>query len=206
MRAGSVTRAALACAVCLAVAAAAPVDDALALLKQKRYPEARAALEKILAADPANAPACYYLALDLQRGPEPSLDQARGWLEKAVKLAPDKEPYLAEYGGVSLLIADRDNSFVAALEGRNAMVKAIAMNPADLDARDGLMQFYAKAPWPLGDPDKALELAAEIGKRDPRKGSAAYLLLAKVFKAQGHADREQAAADAAQRLAPRRAD
>ena len=116
MRAGRILCAATLAALVLGTAAAAPMDDARALLAQKRYPEARAAFQRILDADPSNAAACYYLALALQRGPSPSLDQARSWLEKAVKLAPANEPYLAQYGGVCLL-ADRGRYFIAALGG-----------------------------------------------------------------------------------------
>jgi hypothetical protein len=44
------------------------------------------------------------------------------------------------------MMADRDSSFSLAMEGRDAMARAIAENPADLGACEGLMRFYAKAP------------------------------------------------------------
>jgi tetratricopeptide (TPR) repeat protein len=180
---------------------AAQVGDAIALYKHRRYGEARAALERIVASDPSNAPACYYLAMTLQRAAPPSLDPARAWLSKAVRLAPENETYLAEYAGVTLLIADRDNSLGLALDGRDAMAKAIAMNPADLEACEGLMRFCAKAPWPLGEPDHALALAAEIAKRDPRRGSAAYRLIAGLFEKQGRKEQALSASLEAERLA-----
>ena len=80
------------------------------------------------------------------------------------------------------------------------MARAIAANPADLEAREGLMQFYAKAPWPLGDPDKALAMAGEIAKRDPKRGVEAYRSIEVLFGRNGR--KEQAvAASQAQRLA-----
>jgi tetratricopeptide (TPR) repeat protein len=82
------------------------------------------------------------------------------------------------------------------------MAEAIRMNPADIDAREGLMKFCAKAPWPLGDPGKALDLANEIAKRNPRRGEAAYHLIAVLFEKQGRIHEAQAAAQAAQDLAP----
>jgi predicted Zn-dependent protease len=42
-----------------AAALAGPLDDAIALYHAKQYPEARAALEKLTAAEPKNAAACY---------------------------------------------------------------------------------------------------------------------------------------------------
>jgi len=206
---GAHVRAALICTGLLAglcegpgaAVAASPVDDAIGLYRQRRYGEARAALERVMATEPANAAACYYLALALQRVAPPSLDSARRWLAKAVRLAPQDETYLAEYAGVTFLMADRDKSLRLAVEGRDAMAKAVAMNPADLDACDGLMRFCATAPWPLGNTKKALDLAAEIAKRDPRRGPAAYRAIAAVFEKQGRVEQARFANEAAQRLA-----
>ncbi len=182
-------------------ASAAPVDDAIALYRHRRYDEARAALERLVASDPSNAAACYFLAMTLQHVALPSLDSARTWLARAVSLAPGNEVYLAEYAGVTMLIADRDNSFGLAINGRDAMARAIAMNPADLDASEGLMRFCAKAPWPLGNPEKALVLADEIAKRDPRRGLAAYRLIGSLFEMQGRTREALFASQAAQSLA-----
>ena len=182
-------------------ASATPVGDAISLYKQRRYGEARVALERLVASDPSNAPACYFLGMALLRVAPPSLDTARTWLGKAARLAPENEGYLAEYAGVCLLIADRDNSLGLALEGRNAMARAIAMNPSDLEACEGLMRFYAKAPWPLANPDKALALAAEIAKRDPKRGMSAFLLTAALLERQGRTQQADSASQAAQRLA-----
>jgi len=183
------------------VASASPIGNALALYKHGRYGEARDALERLVAADPSNAAACYFLGMTLQRVAQPSLDSARTWLGKAVRLAPENEGYLAEYAGVCLLIADRDTSLGLALEGRNAMARAIAMNPSDLEAREGLMRFYATAPWPLANPDKALALAAEIAKRDPKRGMAAFRLIAALFEKEGRTQGAVTASQAAQALA-----
>jgi len=181
-------------------ASATPIGDALALYKHGRYGEARDALERLVASDPSNAAACYFLGMTLQRVETPSLDSARTWLGKAVRLAPENEGYLAEYAGVCLLIADRDNSLGLALEGRNAMARAIAMNPSDLEACEGLMRFYATAPWPLAHPDKALALAAEIAKRDPKRGLAAFRLIASLFEKEGRAKEAASASRSAQEL------
>lgn len=191
-----------ACAGLCHAAPGASVADAISLFKQKKYPEARAVLEPLVAADPSNAEASYYLGMTLLRAGGPSsLDSAQVLLSRAVRLAPGDAGYLADYAGVCLLMADRDNSFGLAVEGRDAMTRAIAANPADLEAREGLMQFYAKAPWPLGDPEKALELAAEIARRDPKRGAAAYKSAQALFERNGREKEAASAAQAAQRLA-----
>jgi tetratricopeptide (TPR) repeat protein len=183
-------------------AAAAPLDDGIAQYKQRRYLQAEAVLERVVAADPASAAAHYYLGMSILRAGGPAaLDGARGWLGKAAKLNPGNPTYLAEYAGVCLLLADRDSSFTLALEGRDAMTRAIAGNPADLEAREGLMRFYAKAPWPLGDGDKALDQAAEIARQDPRRGLAAYRTLAILLEKEGRHTAALSAQQAAQSLA-----
>jgi len=185
------------------LAAAGPADDAISLYKQKKYSEARAALEPLAASQPSNAEAAYFLGMTILRAGGPtSLDSARYWLAKAAKLSPQNEDYLAQYAGVCLLMADRDNSFSLALEGRDAMARAIAEDPGDLEAREGLMRFYAKAPWPLGDPSKALSLAADIARVDPRLGEAAYRSIAELFERGGRREQARSASLAAQNLAP----
>jgi tetratricopeptide (TPR) repeat protein len=181
---------------------AAPLGDAVALYKQRRYGEAKALLEPLAAALPPDPSACYYLALTVQKigGPK-ALDSALPLLQTANKLAPENEVYLAEYAGVCLLLAGRDSSFSLALEGRGAMSRAIEQNPADLDAREGLMTFYAQAPWPLGDADKAFEQARAIAARDPRRGAAAYRTIAAIFQKDGRGERAESARREAQNLA-----
>jgi cytochrome c-type biogenesis protein CcmH/NrfG len=184
-------------------AAADPVGDATALYRQKKFSEARAILEPLTAAEPSNAAAAYMLGMVfLRQGGPSSLDSARLWLGKAMRLAPANAGYLADYAGVCLLMADRDNSFSLALEGRDAMTRAIAADPKNIEACQGLMRFYAKAPWPLGNPTKALALAAQIAKLDPKKGAAAYLAISAIFEKDGHGPEAHTARQAAQSLAP----
>jgi tetratricopeptide (TPR) repeat protein len=181
---------------------ASPIGDAVALYGQKRYAEAKAILEPLAAAEPSNAAASYYLGMAFLRlGGPSSLDSSRLWLGRALKLSPDNEGYLADYAGVCMMMADRDNSFSLAMEGRDAMSRAVAANPADLGACEGLMRFYAKAPWPLGNPERALALAAQIAKADPKRGLAAYRSIQATFERNGRADDAQSASLAAQSLA-----
>jgi len=184
---------------------AAPLDDGRALYRQKKYAEAVAVLGPLAAAEPANADAAYFLGMSyLRRGGPDSLDSARLWLGKATSLAPNNAGYLGDYAGVTLLMADRDSSLQLAMEGRNAMRRAVEADPTNIEACEGLMHFYARAPFPLGSSTRALALAAQIAKLDPKRGAAAYLSIAAQFEKDGRKQEALTATQAAQSLAPGR--
>jgi tetratricopeptide (TPR) repeat protein len=152
----------------VSVAAAAPLDNAIALYRDKKIPEARAELEKITTADPKNAAACHYLGLTLIRTRDPALfESAVVWLGKAVQLEPDNISYLFEYGGASLNLAGKNRSLGAANRGRDALEKVVSLDPAHLNAHEALYQFYQQAPWPIGSSAKANAHLEEIRKHDP---------------------------------------
>jgi len=157
---------------------AGPLDNAIALYRDKKYPEARAALEKLAAAEPTNAAAAYYYGMTLRlRGDQTAIDDAVPWLAKAVELEPDNATYLADFGGSSMQLAGKTRSLSAANRGRDAMLKAIELNPENLQAREGIMQFYSQAPWPIGSSSKAYAQAEEIRKRDATRGLIALITL-----------------------------
>jgi len=179
------------------------IEAAIALYAAKDYPGAEAALENIVAANPQNPVACYYLGMALRHeSDELALKKAASWLEKAVTLAPGNAAYVYDYGETCWLIADRERTVVYAIRGRDAIKKAIALNPDNLDAREGLMEFYARATWPFGSSARALAQADEIGRRDSARGLRAYLRLVQIFEKK--ADRRAAgdAGKAALKLEP----
>lgn len=148
------------------------LDAALALAEAKRYPEARAALENVVAAEPANAAACYHLGMIWRlRNDNAAFAEAVKWLARAVELAPDNATYLADFGGTSLQLAERTRSYSAATRGRDAMKKSLTINPENLDAREGLYRFYREAPWPLGSTSRADAQLEEIRRRDPDRAT-----------------------------------
>jgi len=152
--------------------AAPSLAEAIKLYHESQYPAARAAFEGIVAVEPTNAAACYYLGETLlHRGDANALDDAVPWLDKAVQLEPANARYLADFGGASLQLANKNTSIIAATKGRDAMEQAIKLNPNDLEARAGLMQFYQRAPWPLGSSSKAAAELEEISKRDPDRAT-----------------------------------
>ncbi|HVS52296.1 MAG TPA: tetratricopeptide repeat protein [Opitutaceae bacterium] len=159
-----------------ALPAASPLESAQALVQAKQYPEARAALEKIVAAEPKNAAALHELGLLLRkRADNAAFEQAIADLAHAAELEPQNERYLADYGGAAMEFAGRvrADSLTRALgfatKGRDAMEKALTMNPEDTEARVGLFQFYSQAPWPVGSSAKAGAQLEEIRRRDPTR-------------------------------------
>lgn len=167
----------LAGAGAVAAPASPDLEAAVALYHAKKFPDARAALEEVVAREPGSAEACYYLGrtLELRAIPD-ALGQAIPWYERAIALEPLNATYLARYGGASLQFASRTKSLTAARKGRDAMEKALTLNPDDLDAREGLIQFYQRAPWPLGSSAKAAAQLEEIRRRDPTRATALRVL------------------------------
>ncbi len=156
--------------------AAAPIEDATALYKSKQYPEARAAFEKIAAAEPNNAAAHYFLGvLAEKRG---DTDEAVRLLETATTLDPRNSTYFLELGGAYGTAIDKAGMFSKlglAKKCGVALERAVALAPDSIDARNGLISFYRSAPsFAGGSMSKAYEQAAEIKKRDPTVGAYAY--------------------------------
>jgi len=109
-----------------------------------------------------------------RRGDATAIDDAVPWLAKAAELEPNNATYLADFGGSSMQLAGKTKSMTAAAsaanKGKDAMLRSLEINPDNLDAREGLLQFYAQAPWPMGSSSKAAAQADEIAKRDPQRG------------------------------------
>ncbi len=149
------------------------LQEAVSLFESLRYPEAAEALRKIAAANPANAPACHYLGRTLlARNDAAAQEEALTWLTRAVALDPANVPYLAIYGGAALQQANRTRSISAATKGRDAMEKALKLDPGHLDAREALIQFYQRAPWPIGSEAKATAHLADLRQRSPNRAIA----------------------------------
>lgn len=151
--------------------------EAETLFQQRRYPEARAVLEKIVAAEPKNAAARHLLGRCwVARNDPEAIAEGTKHLAAAVELEPDNAIYLGIYGGTLLQAASRTTSISAATKGRDAMEKAVKLDPGYLDAREGLFQFYERAPWPIGSSAKAAAHLEEIRKRDPDRATVLSVL------------------------------
>lgn len=159
-------------------AAAAPAsrDAALELFKAKQFPEARAAFEQLAAADPQNAEAHYYLGVIAKRRND--TDEAIRQLEQATALAPKNAEYLLDLGdayGAAANQAGLLSRLGFARKCQAALEKAVALDPDNVMARNGLVTYYRQAPaFAGGGMSKAYEQAAEIKKRNPLMGAQVY--------------------------------
>jgi cytochrome c-type biogenesis protein CcmH/NrfG len=185
------------------VRAGSPLEEAKALYLANRYPEAEAALREVVKQQPQDAAARFYLGMTVgHRSDDEALNEAAAILEKAAAMDPKNAEYEYCYAKACFHIADRKHSLVFALRGRDATKHAIAIDPGFLNAREALMEFYARAPWPLGGPKKALEQADEIARIDRVRGVQDDLFLSEIFEKNNAKSDARSACQAAIRLAP----
>lgn len=155
------------------VRAETPGEAAWGLYKQKHYPEARAAYEKIVADNPRDAEAHYYLGVLANKRSDP--DEAIRQLEQATALAPTNSDYFADLGEAYSKAIDKAGLLAQmglARKCQAALEKSVQLNPDNLAARNGLVSFYRQAPtFAGGGISKAYEQAEEIRKRNPLMGA-----------------------------------
>ena len=108
-------------------------------------------------------------------------EKAVGVLEKAVAATPksaEAHYLLGAVYGQQAMTASVFSKVSLAGKSREQMEEAVRLDPNHLDARMGLVQFFAMAPAMVGGSDaKAAEEAAEIKKRDAFRGASAYAFL-----------------------------
>jgi tetratricopeptide (TPR) repeat protein len=134
--------------------------------------EAKRHLESV-AAGGVSPEAAYYLGLiALDTG---DWDAAVKWLERAVSLAPNVSNYQMQLGrayGQKAQVASRLAQPGLAGKARAAFTRAVELDPENLDARSGLVDFYVIAPRIMGgNKARALEHAREIKARDAYRGA-----------------------------------
>ena len=174
----------LACFACANLARAATIAEAEELYRARHYPEARAAFEQVIAADPGNASAAFHLGqLALMRD---APEEAAKWLEEATSLSPESARYFCALGDAFGLLAEKAGLFSRlslARKSEAAYEKAVALDPEDLDARYSLFTFCRQAPAIAGGGlDKARTQALEIQKRDDLRGAIALVELSAAEK------------------------
>ncbi|MCC6414891.1 MAG: tetratricopeptide repeat protein [Opitutaceae bacterium] len=146
---------------------------ALEQFSAKQYPEARTAFQILTLDEPANARARYYLGrIAMKRG---DADDAILQFEKAVELDPGNSGYHAELGGAYGNAAEKASllsQMSFAKKCRAALEHAVELDPGNLDARQGLVDYYRQAPSFLGGGLlKAYDQARSIRQRDLERGT-----------------------------------
>lgn len=159
-------------------AALAPADtDAIrALLRERKFAEAEAALLKLTAQHPSEADAWAGLGDTQLR--QDRAEEATKSFEKAVELAPTHSDYHRQLGdsyGRGAQKAGMLSKLGLAKKCKAAYEKAVELDPKNINARFSLMSYYQQAPSMVGGGmEKAYAQAAEIKKLDAARGRLAY--------------------------------
>jgi tetratricopeptide (TPR) repeat protein len=193
--------------VCLAASptlaqarASADLPAAISLFEQQQYDKAKSELGALVAADPKNATAMLYLgriALIAR-----SSGEAIGWLERAAAVDGKSSPihyWLGVAYGQHTSRASKLRQAMTAKRIKSEFETAVRLDPANVNARMGLVQFYVIAPGILGgDADKAQQQVNEIARLSPYRGHLATAYIAERRERYADAEREYLAAQALQ--------
>jgi tetratricopeptide (TPR) repeat protein len=121
-------------------------------------------------------------------------DKAADWFERAVNLNPKNAAYYDWLARAFATQAEHTSRFrmpFLARKLKNALDIGLGLDPDNLDIRDDLIVYYARAPGILGgSKEKALEMVVEIKKRNAYRGSAAAANLCAATKDAVCAERE----------------
>ena len=148
------------------------VEQGVQLFNVRKYPDARAIL---LPYGERDANAAYYLGrIEMEND---DAGKAAEWFERAVKMNPKSAVYYDWLGRAYGMQAQRASAFrlpFLARKTKNAWETALVIDPDNLDVRDDLIIFYTRAPGFVGgSKEKARDMALEIRKRNPYRGSIA---------------------------------
>jgi tetratricopeptide (TPR) repeat protein len=156
-------------------------QEGVTLFNQTRYAEAKEALTRAVAADSKDAQAKAYLGLTLNNF-DRDYDRAVDLLEAAVQIDPLNSRFHRWLGSVYGSKAGSTNLFKAPSFAKKCgaeMARAVELDPADLEAREALLQFCIQAPGFVGGGlDKARQQAAAMAKLDACRGLMAEAAIA----------------------------
>lgn len=154
-------------------------EEIKSLIRDRKWPEAQALLKQVVAAEPANAEAHFFLGQSFLYAHDAA--QALPALEKAVELDPANSRYVRHLGDAYGMTAQKAGLFSKigwAKKCKAAYDKSVELDPKDIAARWSVMEFCRQAPGFLGGGmEGAYAQAAEIKKIDSARGCAAYLSL-----------------------------
>jgi tetratricopeptide (TPR) repeat protein len=165
-------------------ASAQTLDRAKQLFEAAKYAEAKTELLALHRADDRNPAVAYYLGRIATIQNES--DEAIKYFERAVKLEEGNALYHAWLGNAIREVTPRSSKLRMPFNARRMKKeweRAVALDPNQIEARYGLVQFYAYAPGVMGgDIAKAREQVAEIAKRNAMRGAIARGILADIEK------------------------
>jgi tetratricopeptide (TPR) repeat protein len=155
-------------------------DNLEQLLDRGLYKQARPQIEQQFKANPNNAQNAYLLSRVRLVWHE--VDDAIVLAERAVALDAKQTKYHVQLAAAAGEEAERVGVLKQVSLARSVkkeLETAISLDPKNPDARFGMVQFYALAPFVLGgDKKKATALAEDFARTDPAHGYDALIALA----------------------------
>lgn len=149
------------------------------LIREKNWTEARTQIAQVIAAEPDNAEAHFFLGQSFLYAREH--EGAVPAFEMATALDPTNSRYQRHLGDAYGLTAQKVGVFSKmgwAKKCKAAYDKAVELDPKDIDARWSVMEYARQAPGFLGGGmDQAYAHAAAIKQLDAGAGRAAYVTL-----------------------------
>ena len=159
-------------AATLLFASSEKTEDAVRLFEARRLADARPLLEAAIKEDLSDARAAFYFGRVLLEANE--LESAVAWMEKATSLDAGRAEYhlwLGRAYGAKAMRASVLQQASLAGKVKRQFERASELDPDNLEARFGLIEFYLRAPGLMGGSvAKAKEQAAEVRRRDSLQG------------------------------------
>jgi tetratricopeptide (TPR) repeat protein len=175
-----------ACALAAAplTASGSKSDEGVRLFDARRLAEARSVLQEAVAEDSGDARAASYFGRVLLAQGE--VDRATEWMAKSVALEESNAEYhlwLGRAYGSAAMRASVLKQPGLARKVKKEFERASQLDPDNLEARFGLIEYYSRAPGVMGGSrKKAEEQAREIRKRNALEGYRAFGRLAEHAK------------------------
>lgn len=142
------------------------------LVEEGRFPEAERVLRQALSADGQRAEAAYYLGrVYLETGRAPAAIRLLEGMAGREPRSSRIQQGLGEAYAVEALSASVFRQIGLARASRQALERAVALDPDNVEARVSLFEFYRHAPGAVGGSlEKALGQVREIERRNPSRG------------------------------------
>jgi len=148
-------------------------NPAIQAFEDENYELAKELFEK----DKDSAVSKLYLGrLEMKNG---NLDEAEELIKEALDMKPNNSNYHYWFASISGIQAGNASIFSApgyASDSKEHFIKAVELDPNNVQALSGLVSFYTQAPSIVGGSiDKARELSAKLTELDNKEGLAAQI-------------------------------
>ena len=164
----------------VAASAQTPLQPGIQLFDAGKFAQAEEFFSDVAKREPANHAALYYLARSIGErdgARMQRLEERRKWIEKAVQLQPNNSDYHLWYGhalGAIALHSSKLKLIGLAGKVKHEFETAVKLDPASVNARIALMEYYTNAPGIAGgSKEKAMQHAEAARRLNAYRGALA---------------------------------